>query len=93
MKVEDKPLTMPLTMPPAEKTEEVWQPENDFRTGFLTVFQPSRPVERSRQETARFSGEPSRRPIAPGRASFVSLIVRRAARSRVRLNDLALSLT
>src|SRR3954449_4196350 len=34
MKVEDKP----LIMPPAEKTQEVWQPENDFRTGFLTVF-------------------------------------------------------
>jgi hypothetical protein len=33
MKVEDKP----LTMPPAEKTEEVWHPENDFRTGILPV--------------------------------------------------------
>jgi hypothetical protein len=52
MKVEDKP----LTMPPAEKTEEVWQPENDIRTGILTVFQPPRPDERGRHETARFSG-------------------------------------
>jgi hypothetical protein len=31
MKVEDKP----LAMPPTGKTEEVWQAENDFRTGFL----------------------------------------------------------
>jgi hypothetical protein len=31
MKGEDKP----LTMPPTGKTEEVWQAENDFRTGFL----------------------------------------------------------
>jgi hypothetical protein len=50
MKVEDKP----LTMPPAEKTEEVWQPENDFGTGILPVFQPPRPDERGRHETARF---------------------------------------
>ena len=56
MKVEDKP----LTVPPAEKTQEVWQPENDFRTGFLTVFQPRRPVERNRQETARFPRASSR---------------------------------
>ena len=88
MKVEDKP----LTMPPAEKTEHIWQAENDFRTGFLAVFQPPRLAERGRQETARFPGEPSCRPITPQRASFVSVIVRRTARSRVRLNDLALSL-
>jgi hypothetical protein len=49
MKVEDKP----LTMPPAEKTEEVWQPENDFRTGILTVSSLPRPAERGRQEIAR----------------------------------------
>jgi len=34
MEVEDKP----LTTPPAEKTKDAWQPENDFQTGFLTIF-------------------------------------------------------
>jgi len=55
MKVEDKP----LTMPPAEKTEEVWQPENDFRTSILRVFQPPRPAARGRQEIARFPATPA----------------------------------
>jgi hypothetical protein len=60
MKVEDEP----LTMPPAEKTEEVWQPENDFRTGILTVFQPPRPAERGRQEIARFPSGSASSPVA-----------------------------
>jgi hypothetical protein len=64
MKIEDKP----LTMPPAEKTEEVWQPENDFRTGILTIFQPPRPAERGRQEIARFPrGSASAAPPPPRR--------------------------
>jgi hypothetical protein len=71
MKIEDKP----LTMPPAEKTEEVWQPENDFRTGILTVFQPPRPAERGRQEIARFprgaSGTPAAPPHPPSHAFCV----------------------
>ena len=50
MKVEDQTLAMPS----AEKAEEVWQSENDFRTGFLAVSQPPTPAERGRQETARF---------------------------------------
>jgi hypothetical protein len=84
MKVEDKP----LTMPPAEKTEEVWQPENDFRTGILPVFQPPRPDERGRHKTARFprgsassSAVPRRHPshafcVEPLDLASVSPIVR-----------------
>jgi len=87
MKVEDKP----LTMPPAEKTEEVWQPENDFGTGILPGFQPPRPAERGRHETARFQrGSPVASP--PLTTPSVSRILRRAARSRVRLTEPALSL-
>jgi hypothetical protein len=60
MKVEDEPLTMPK----AGKTEEVWQRENDFRTGFLSDFRPPRPVDHDRQETARFPHEPAPAPRA-----------------------------
>ncbi len=78
MKVEDQP----LTMLPAGKTEEVWQPENDFRTGYLADFQPPRSAGRSRQETARFPSEPSRRAtshsscVEPADLASVSTIVR-----------------
>jgi hypothetical protein len=72
MKVGDKP----LTMPPPEKTEEVWQPENDFRTGFLMVFQLPKAAERDRKETVRFPDEPSSRPGYSSPRS-VSMIVRR----------------
>ena len=69
MKVEDKPMTMPS----AEKTEEVWQPENEFRREFA-VFQPPRPDERGRHETARFRAlSAPRRPATPS----VSRILRR----------------
>jgi hypothetical protein len=61
MKVEDEPLTMPK----AGKTEEVWQRENDFRTGFLSGFRPPRPADHDRQETARFPHEPAPRCRAP----------------------------
>jgi hypothetical protein len=84
MKVEDKPMTMPS----AEKTEEVWHPENDFRTGILTVFQPPRSDERGPPGNRPFSARISqqlRRPATPS----VSRILRRAARSRVRLTDRA----
>ena len=87
MKVEDKP----LTMPPAEKTEEVWQPENDFRTGILPVFQPPRPDERGRHETARFPRGSASSPAVPRRHPSHAFCVG-AARSRIRLNGRAPSL-
>jgi hypothetical protein len=84
MKVEDKP----LTMPPAEKTQEVWQPENDFRTGFLTVFSLQSPSSAAVRKPPVFRAPP--RPTAP--IPSVSHILRRNARSRVRLNERALNL-
>jgi hypothetical protein len=87
MKVEDKP----LTMPPTGKTEEVWQAESDFRTGFLVDSGGDRPAGRDRQETARFPRASSSNPADPP-APSVSHILRRNARSRVRLNDRALNL-
>jgi hypothetical protein len=61
MKVEDKP----PTMPPTGKTEEVWQAENDFRTGFLVDSGGDRPAGRDRQETARFPRASSSNPADP----------------------------
>jgi hypothetical protein len=63
MKGEDKP----LTMPPTGKTEEVWQAEIDFRTGFLVDSGGDRPAGRDRQETARFPRASSSNPAAPRR--------------------------
>ena len=46
------------------KMERVWQRENDFRTGFLADFQPSRLTGCGCQETARFPHEPAAPPRA-----------------------------
>jgi hypothetical protein len=62
MRGEDKP----LTMPPTGKTEEVWQAEIDFRTGFLVDSGGDRPAGRDRQETARFTRASSSNPPTPG---------------------------
>jgi hypothetical protein len=61
-------------------------------TGFLAIFGCPRPPCRDREETARFSGEPLLAKADRPLARFVSIIVRRDPRSRVRLTDLALSL-
>src|SRR5271165_3824884 len=83
--------TTPDAMPPPEKMEHVGHAEIDFRTGFLATFRPPRSIRGDCQETVRFPGEPSWRPC-PSPTCSVSMIVRRVARSRVRLNDRALSL-
>jgi hypothetical protein len=49
------------------KTEEVWQAENDFRTGFLVDSGGDRPAGRDRQETARFPRASSSNPADPPR--------------------------
>jgi hypothetical protein len=60
-------------------------------TGFLAIFGWPRLIWPGRQETARFPGELAPQADQPS-AGFVSMTVRRIARSRVRLNDRALSL-
>ena len=74
-----------------ERWSASWKLAMNSATGFLMDFYGLRPACQERKETVRFPGEPaSRLGHPPIRA--VSMIVRRVARSRVRLNDHALSL-
>ena len=74
-----------------EKMKLSLQSCDQFRNGFSGgSWRVDRPARRSRQETARF---PRARPAtAPTPAPSVSHILRRNARSRVRLTERALSL-